>query len=95
LKKQFKALANPARIEILNLLSDSLNGGKKDNGNGNKELNVRIIVDNLPLSPSTISHHLNILKKADIVRSRKDKQWVYYSINRETLEKMQDFLSKL
>ena len=87
MREQFKALANPARIEILNLLSDSRNGGV-----GGGEISVHTIVESLPLSPSTISHHLNVLKKAGIINSRRDKQWIYYSINRESLESMREFL---
>lgn len=94
MREQFKALASPARIEILNLLSRSQNSSIKDDLSEGKEISVHTIVESMPLSPSTISHHLNILKKAGIVNSRKDKQWIYYSINRESLENMREFLSR-
>jgi len=94
-RKQFKALANPARIKILTLLGD-LKDENTSNGDGSsKELSVNKIVETLPLSPSTISHHLNVLKSAGLVKTRKEKQWIYYSINRGTINKIQDFLSEI
>lgn len=95
LKKRFKALANPARIEILALLSSVDNGGIQNNGGKQGEVSVFQIVEKIPLSPSTISHHLSVLKEADVVNSRKDKQWIYYSLNRNTIDTIKDFLGKL
>ncbi|WP_286976552.1 metalloregulator ArsR/SmtB family transcription factor [Candidatus Aquicultor secundus] len=95
LKNYFKALANPARLEILSLLSNSEKDGGNDVSNGHGELSVCKIIESIPLSPSTISHHLNVLKEADLVKSRKDKQWIYYSLNRETINKIRGSLSNL
>jgi ArsR family transcriptional regulator len=95
LKDNFKALANPARIDILVLLSKSGQTGKGKGSSKSGELSVFEIVEKIPLSPSTISHHLNTLKKAKLVNARKDKQWIYYSLNRQTLNEVLEFLKKL
>ena len=63
-----KALADPTRLKIVYILS------KTD------ELCVCQIIETLNKSQSTISHHLNILKKAKIVDWRKKGQWMYYSL---------------
>ncbi|MDI6815762.1 MAG: metalloregulator ArsR/SmtB family transcription factor [Actinomycetota bacterium] len=93
MKQLFKALANPARVEILKLLSAAQNGQGEKVSNG--ETSVNMIVDKIPLSPSTVSHHLNVLKKAGVIHARKERQWIFYSINREPLEKMREFLASL
>lgn len=63
-----KALADPTRLKIIYILS------KTD------ELCVCQIIETLDKSQSTISHHLNILKKSNIVDWRKKGQWIYYSL---------------
>jgi len=92
-KQLFKALANPARVEILKVLSAAQKGQGAHIANG--ETSVNIIVEKIPLSPSTVSHHLSVLKKAGVVRARKERQWIFYSIDREPLEKMREFLAEL
>lgn len=94
-RKQFKALANPARIKILTLLGDLKNGNPSSGDDKAMELSVNKIVETLPLSPSTISHHLNVLKSADLVKTRKQKQWIYYSLNREMINQIQGFLDEI
>jgi len=93
--KQFKALANPARVKILTLLGELKNENSSNNAGNPEELSVNKIVETLTLSPSTISHHLNVLKSASLVKTRKEKQWIYYSINRETIDKIQNFLDEI
>jgi len=44
------------------------------------------IVDAFNLSQPTISHHLNILKGAQVVRSRKEGKQVYYSLNQDNIQ---------
>jgi len=50
------------------------------------EMCVGDIADAFHLSQPTISHHLNILKVADIVKSRKDGKQVYYSLNQDNIQ---------
>lgn len=67
-----KALSEETRIEILNLLK----GG---------EMNVNDIADKCSVSRPTISHHLQIMKKAGVLNSTKDGKEIYYSINMHKL----------
>lgn len=80
-----KALADPNRLRIFNLLiqGDSCNG----------ELNER-----LGLPPNLLSHHLRVLREAGLVRSRHDTvdaRWIYYTVDRETAQRWQVWLSEL
>ena len=74
--KFFKALANEERIEIVRLL-------KK-----NDEMYAQDIEKHFYLEQSTTSHHLNMLKRAGITRSRKEGRKVYYSIDYERFNKI-------
>lgn len=67
-----KALGDETRLEILNLL-------------GNKEMNVNDIAQNCTVSRPTISHHLQIMKRAGLLSSRKEGKEIYYSVNIHTL----------
>jgi len=73
LSKLLKALANPFRLEIIEMLSQG-------------EKNVEGIVQTTSLTFANASQHLQVLKNNNIVKSRKEKQYVYYSlINNEFL----------
>lgn len=71
----FKALADPVRREILTCLKQ----GEKSAGD---------ISDQFELSKATISHHLSILKKADLVYERKEKNFIYYGLNTSVFEEL-------
>ena len=62
-----KALADENRVRALMFLR----GG---------ELCVCQIIEMLGLAPSTVSKHMSVLHQADLVESRKDGRWVYYSL---------------
>lgn len=74
----FKALANEERIEMVRLL-------KK-----NKEMYAQDVERHFFLEQSTTSHHLNILKKAGIAKSRRQGRNIYYSIDFESLKQIWD-----
>tara|TARA_Y100001970_G_scaffold76288_1_gene96827 strand:+ start:2808 stop:3083 length:276 start_codon:yes stop_codon:yes gene_type:complete len=76
--KFFKALANEERIEIIKLL--------KKNG----EMFAQDIEKHFYLEQSTTSHHLNMLKKAGITKSRKDGRKVFYSIDVNSIKLILD-----
>lgn len=63
----FKAIADPTRLNILYLLEG-------------KELCSCSIQSALKKSQPTISHHINILKKAKLIKGRKKGTWIYYSL---------------
>ena len=65
----FKAVSDPTRIQIMKLLTKT-------------EMCVSDICTHFKMKQPSISHHLNILKNAQIVRSRKEGKEVYYSLNK-------------
>jgi DNA-binding transcriptional ArsR family regulator len=48
----------------------------------NKELCVSDIAENFALSRPTISHHLNLMKRAKLLNARKEGKEIYYSFNK-------------
>jgi DNA-binding transcriptional ArsR family regulator len=64
----FKALNDPTRREILELLKE-------------KELTAGEIAEQFNMSWPSISHHLDLLKQAKLVDAEKDGQYIYYSLN--------------
>ncbi|MDH5680134.1 MAG: metalloregulator ArsR/SmtB family transcription factor [Spirochaetota bacterium] len=64
----FKALCDETRLEIFMLLREG-------------EKNVGELVDSFRISQPTISHHLSILRHANLVKVRKEGKMVYYSLN--------------
>ncbi len=76
----FKALANPTRRKILSLLKDG-------------DMNAGDIGKEFDMSGASISHHLSILKGAELVLRDKRGQHVYYSLNTTVVQSvMQWFL---
>lgn len=69
----FKALNDVTRREILELLKE-------------KELQAGEIAAYFSISKPSISHHLDILKNADLISSEKKGQFVIYSINTTIME---------
>jgi ArsR family transcriptional regulator len=69
----FKALNDATRREILELL-------KK------KNLSAGEIADQFNMSKPSISHHLDILKRADLITAEKSGQFIFYSINTTIME---------
>ena len=69
----FKALNDPTRRKILQLLQDS-------------DLSAGEIADEFDISKPSISHHLDILRQAKLISSERDGQFIRYSINTTVLE---------
>jgi len=81
LSKLLKALSNPLRLEIIEMLSQG-------------EKSVEGIVQTTSLSIANASQHLQVLKSNNIVKSRKDGHYVYYSlINDEFLSLYQHVIN--
>ena len=78
----FKALSHPVRREILDLLKM----GKMSAGE---------IADQFELTGATISHHLSVLKQADLVVESREKNFIYYELNTSVLEDMMVWLADL
>ncbi len=73
LQQTLKALADPTRREILNLLKS----GKKSAGE---------ITAHFDISAAAISRHLSVLKDADLVYDSRDGKFIYYTLNTSVLE---------
>ena len=73
LQQTLKALADPTRREILNMLK----GGKKSAGE---------ICGHFDISAAAISRHLSVLKDADLVYDTREGKFIYYEINTSVLE---------
>ncbi|MDE3214419.1 MAG: winged helix-turn-helix transcriptional regulator [Bacteroidota bacterium] len=71
----FKALNDPTRRSILELLKD-------------KDLTAGEIAEQFQISWPSVSHHLEILKRAGLVVSVKEGQFVYYSISTTVMDEM-------
>ena len=65
----FKATADPTRVRILKILE----GG---------ELCVCQVIAILSLGQSTVSKHLFLLRAAGLIKDRRDRRWVHYSLGR-------------
>jgi len=63
-----QALVDPTRVRIL----AALRAG---------ELCVCELADALEISQSTLSGHLQVLRQTDLVATRKERRWIYYSLN--------------
>ena len=79
MNKLFKALNDPTRREILELL-------KK------KDLTAGEIADQFSISKPSISHHLDLLKQAELVVSIKQGQFIYYSLNTTVFDEIMKWL---
>lgn len=74
----FKALSDTTRLKILYLLSDG-------------EMCVCELIYALDKPQSTTSHHLNVLKNAGLIKSRKEGVWMHYTLsNPSSIRKILD-----
>ena len=64
----FRALADPTRRKIIRML----NGGPMSAGE---------IANHFPISGPSMSHHFNVLKAADLIRTERNGQQIIYSLN--------------
>ena len=71
----FKALSDPARREILLMLRN----GKMSAGD---------IGSHFDMTGATVSYHLSVLKKADLVYETKQKNFVFYELNTSVFEEI-------
>lgn len=78
----FKALSDPTRREILNLLRD-------------EPLAAGDIVKHFDMTGATISHHLSILKQAGIIDDEKRGKYIYYYLNTSVLDDVLSWMISL
>ncbi|MHB9054033.1 MAG: ArsR/SmtB family transcription factor [Thermoleophilia bacterium] len=78
----FKILSVDKRIEIIELL-------KKE------AMSVNSMAEALGITSSAVSQHLRVLKSAGLVRDERKGYWIYYSLDRDTLEKARERLNRV
>jgi DNA-binding transcriptional ArsR family regulator len=79
----FRAINHKLRRQILTLLHE------------NKGMDVTSIYKRLGLEQSVASQHLAILRKAGIVTTKREQRFVYYSVNYERLEEINEVAGSL
>jgi len=77
LVQALKTLSDPTRLRVLSLIQ----GG---------ELNVTALCKRLELPQPTVSHHLGLLREASLVRARRSGKQVYYSLNPDTVTRLNE-----
>ena len=82
IQNTLKALADPIRREILNLLK-------------NGPLSAGEIVDHFSVTGASISRHLSVLKEADLIRDRREGKFIYYELNTSVLEDVMLWITDL
>lgn len=78
----FKALSDPVRRQILELLKEG-------------QMSAGEIGSHFEMTGATISYHLKILKKADLVFETREKNYIYYQLNTSVLEEILLWVSSL
>lgn len=82
MNRVFKALNDPTRREILELLKE-------------KDMNAGEIADHFNITKPSISHHLDSLKQADLVVSEKNGQYVNYTLNKTVVDDIIQWLMSI
>lgn len=78
----FKALAEPTRLQILDILSCGT-------------VCACEILDGMEISQSTLSHHMKVLTECGLVSGRKEGTWMHYTINRDKISILQQGIEEL
>ncbi len=82
LQQTLKALADPIRREILNMLKN----GKMSAGE---------IAAHFPVTDASISRHLSVLKDADLIRDNREGKFIFYELNASVLEEVMLWITDL
>ncbi len=82
LQNTLKALADPIRREILNLLKQG-------------RLSAGEIADHFDVTNASISRHLSVLKDADLIRDTREGKFIYYELNTSVLEEIMLWITEL
>ena len=82
MQNTLRALADPIRREILNLLK----GGRMSAGE---------IVEHFDVTGASISRHLSVLKEADLIRDDRQGKFIYYELNASVLEEIMLWIAQL
>ena len=80
----FKALGDPVRLQLLNLIATAENG----------EVCACDLVEPVGRSQPTVSHHLKVLREAGLVTADKRGTWVWYAVVPAQLDALQRVLGR-
>ena len=82
LQNTLRALADPIRREILNMLK-------------NGRLSAGQISEHFEVTGASVSRHLSVLKEADLIRDTREGKFIYYDLNASVLEEIMLWISDL
>ncbi len=82
MQQTLRALADPIRREILNLLKEG-------------QMTAGEITEHFPVTAASVSRHLSVLKEADLIRDTRDGKFIIYEINTSVLEDVMLWLKDL
>ena len=82
IQNTLKALSDPIRREILNLLKEN-------------RMSAGEIASHFPVTDASISRHLSVLKEADLIRDTREGKFIYYDLNVSVLEEVMLWLTDL
>ena len=82
LQNTIKALADPSRREILELLKAG-------------RLSAGEIAEKFPVSGAAVSKHLSVLKDVDLIRDTREGKFIFYELNTSVLEEVMLWLAQL
>jgi len=82
LQQTLRALADPVRREILNLLKAG-------------RLSAGEITEHFDITAAAISRHLSVLKEADLIRDERQGKFIYYELNASVLEEIMLWITDL
>lgn len=82
MQQTLRALADPTRREILNLLKKG-------------RLSAGEIGEHFPVSAAAVSRHLSVLKEADLITDTREGKYIFYQLNASVLEEILLWLAEL
>jgi len=82
LQHTLRALADPIRREILNMLKS----GRMSAGE---------ITEHFPVTAASVSRHLSVLKEADLIRDQREGKYIFYELNASVLEEIMLWITDL
>lgn len=82
LQQTLRALADPTRREILNLLKQG-------------RLSAGEITENFDMTAAAVSRHLSVLKEAGLIRDKREGKFIFYEVNLSVTEELLAWLKEL
>jgi len=77
-----KVMSDPNRLMIIDMLSCG-------------ELCACVILEKFDITQPTLSHHMKSLCDSGLVNGRKEGKWIYYSLNKDKVEELKDFINHI